>query len=156
MKANLKLLFIIALFFSACDKSVIYDNSKDIKNEIWNINDQKSFKLNIEDSLQVYNFFINIRNSVDYSWANIYMFLKINYPNGESSIDTIECFLADNTGKWLGDGVGKYRDNQIMIRQRGLFPMTGDYEFVLQHAMRDDNISGIKSVGIRISEFNNK
>jgi gliding motility-associated lipoprotein GldH len=83
--------------------------------------------------------------------------MKIKYPNGEISVDTIECFLADKTGKWLGSGIGKYRDNQIMIRQKGLFPMTGNYEFILQHGMRteDGNISGIYSVGIRISEFKN-
>lgn len=157
MKNNLLLISLVGFLFFACNNSVIYDNSKDIEGGEWNVNDPKSFSVNIEDSLQAYNFFINIRNSVDYKNANIFFFMKIKYPSGEISVDTIECFLADNTGKWLGSGIGKYRDNQIMIRQKGLFPMTGNYEFILQHGMRteDGNISGIYSVGIRISEFKN-
>jgi hypothetical protein len=140
MKNNLLLISLVGFLFVACNNSVIYDNSKDIEDGVWNVNDAKSFSVNIDDSLKAYNFF-----------------MKIKYPNGEISVDTIECFLADKTGKWLGSGIGKYRDNQIMIRQKGLFPMTGNYEFILQHGMRteDGNISGIYSVGIRISEFKN-
>ena len=151
-KLSVYILGLISLFVVSCGSDVLYDNSKMIEDK-WNKNNYKTFELNVEDTLNPYNFYINIRNSVDYRYANVYFFMETVFPNNQVSVDTIECILADKKGKWIGKGYGKYRDNQILLRRRGAFPMKGKYKFILKHGMRTDNLEGINAVGIRIEKF---
>ena len=48
------------------------------------------------------------------------------------------------------------KDNQILFRKRGRFPMSGTYNFTFEQAMRDKQLEGIKSVGIRIVKDENQ
>ena len=109
-----------------------------------------SFDVEVSDTISLFNFYINIRNTTDYNFSNIYLFLKTNYPNGMFSVDTIEIFLADLQGNWLGKGFGKYKDQQILFRKRGHFPLSGKYRFSFEQAMRNQELIGINTVGIRI------
>ena len=103
----------IALLFSACDSSRVFEENKVIENQLWNSADKKLFYVNVDDTLSSHNFYINVRNASDYPFSNLLLFLQTRYPQGTYSKDTLECILADQTGKWLGDGSGDIWDNQI-------------------------------------------
>ncbi|RLD40915.1 MAG: gliding motility lipoprotein GldH, partial [Bacteroidetes bacterium] len=92
----------------------------------------------------------NIRNSTDYRYSNLYVFLITKFPNNNLTKDTIECILADREGRWLGKGWGAVKENTILLSERMRFPLKGKYEFMIQHAMRVDTLKGIRDVGIRI------
>lgn len=76
--------------------------------------------------------------------------MQTHFPDGQLAVDTIEIFLADLQGNWLGKGMGKNKDLQVLFRKRGRFPMSGNYHISLEQAMRRKALPGIKSVGIRI------
>jgi gliding motility-associated lipoprotein GldH len=78
--------------------------------------------------------------------------LQTRYPQGTYSKDTLECILADQTGKWLGDGSGDIWDNQILFRKNFKFKRKGKYVFSLEQAMRLENLPQILDVGIRIEK----
>lgn len=151
-KLNVFIISFLSILIASCANDVVYDNSVVIDDK-WNKNDYKTFEVNVNDTLSPFNFYINVRNSVDYRYANVYFFMETVFPNNQVSVDTIECILADKKGKWIGEGYGKYRDNQILLRRRGAFPMKGKYKFILKHGMRTDNLEGINAVGIRIEKF---
>ncbi len=108
------------------------------------------FDVEVTDTVSLFDFYINLRNTVDYKYSNFYLFLNTTLPDGMAARDTIELMLADRSGKWLGKGFGKYRDNQMLVRAGLQFPMAGNYVFEIEHAMRDTLLTGIGSVGIRI------
>jgi len=68
------------------------------------------------------------------------------------SIDTIECLLADDSGKWLGKERGKMVDNRILFRRGIRFKLSGNYSFEFEQAMRDTDLNGIEDFGIRIEK----
>lgn len=68
------------------------------------------------------------------------------------SRDTIECTLADKSGKWLGKGSGRYRDNRILIRDDIRFPRKGEYTLRLNQAMREEVLEGISEAGVRLEK----
>lgn len=144
------ILAFMSFAFISCDNNRYYEHSEAIQNNTWYFNDAKAFELEIDDSLQAFNFYVNVRNTVDYEYANLYFFIQSELPNGEIAQDTVECQLADYQGKWLGEGRGEFRDNSFILRQNMRFQNTGTYRFWLKHGMRRDSLKGITEVGIRL------
>jgi gliding motility-associated lipoprotein GldH len=140
---------LVLLGSSSCGTQSLYDHNEQVNNP-WNANDHATFELNISDTLNPYNIYLNIRNTTDYPFANLYFFIKTNLPNGQYSIDTTEVFLADIKGDWIGKGLGKNKDVQVLFKKNGRFPMSGIYRIEIQQAMRVQQLEGVESVGIRV------
>ncbi len=143
------ILIAITLFLS-CKNNNIYEKNKEISEGVWNIKDAKKFDVNITDTASLYNFYINLRNTTDYSYCNIFLFLNTLYPDGKVVRDTVECFLADSKGKWNGKGIGKIKDNQFLLKPNLKFPRKGTYSFIFEQGMREENLKGIIDIGIKI------
>jgi len=146
------LLLSLSIVFSSCNMNSIYDEQIAIEKCNWYKDEMARFDLVINDTIQLYNFYLNIRNNTDYRYSNLYVFLKTEFPNNNISRDTIECLLANVEGKWLGKGWGKVKENEFLLSSNMRFPLKGKYEFVIQHAMRTDILNGIQNIGIRIAK----
>lgn len=140
---------ILLLTITSCNRPVLFDNTREIK-EPWNSINKQSFVVEITDTITPFNFLIQVRNDVDFNYSNIFLFMKTFFPDGRYAIDTINIWLADPDGKWTGKGFGKFRDTEILFKQNGRFPMKGQYRFEFEQAMRELELNGIKSIGIRI------
>ena len=68
--------------------------------------------------------------------------------------DTIECFLADEFGKWLGTGAGALKEMPVLYRQQVIFPDSGIYQMKIGQGMRDSILVGINDIGIRVEKAN--
>lgn len=130
---------------------MIYDKTKEV-GDGWTATEKVSYIVDIKDSLSPFNFYINVRNSIDYNYSNLFFFIKTTFPDGRFARDTVNVWLADPKGNWLGSGIGKYRDNKILFKQHGRFPMNGRYRFEFEQAMREKQLNGITSIGIRIEK----
>jgi gliding motility-associated lipoprotein GldH len=108
----------------------------------------------MKDTTTLHNFYINLRNGENYAYSNIYVFVELEFPNGKKSIDTVECILADPTGKWIGSGSGSIYDNRFLYQHGKQFPLSGRYKVNIQQGMRTDELNGINDVGFRISRTN--
>lgn len=147
-------IFAILIFasaaFVACDRGAVYDQSVTIPNEKWNIDSLAVFTMPVTDTVSAYNLYINLRNTNDYQFQNLYLFVDVIAPNGASIRDTFECYLADDHGKWLGKGKGKIYDNRFLYRQSVKFSTKGDFRIQLQQAMRVDDLNGLANIGVRM------
>lgn len=107
--------------------------------------------VNITDTINPYNIFINIRNSDNYEFNNLYLFIDIASPLQATERDTFECILADpNTGRWLGRGLGDIWDNKIAFKHDVRFAHKGDYHFTITQGMRIDKLPAIMDAGLSI------
>lgn len=131
---------------------MVYEKNKKINQTVWNNEEIIQFDVEVSDINSRHNFYINIRNSTDYTFSNVYFFIKTVFPDGGIAKDTVECFLADVDGRWLGRGLGKFIDNRILFRKNIVFPQKGVYSFEFEQAMRVENLIGIDEVGIRIEK----
>ncbi len=146
------ILFVFVLF--SCDPNRVFDKNVKIDNGIWNKNNKLFFSVKIDDTVSLYNFYINIRNDGTYPNSNIFIFVKIIFPNGKFLRDTVECFLSDPSGKWLGHGFGDIWDNQILYKKGVMFPVKGEYYFEFEQGMRakDGKLQGVRDIGLRIEK----
>jgi gliding motility-associated lipoprotein GldH len=123
-----------------------------IPDNIWDMNKPLVFDVPFNDTLGKYNIFVTIRNADSYEFNNIYLFIDIKSPVKIVERDTLECTLADPSGKWLGDGLGDIWDNKFLFKHNVRFRKQGTYEFTLTQAMRVDSLPMIMDAGISIEK----
>lgn len=147
------LLALSALLF-ACNSGSIVQDKFTIPDGEWHMNRIFTSKVLVEDTLTPYDFYLNVRNGGDYKYNNLHVFVTTVFPNSKRSIDTIECQLADQSGRWLGKGLGDILDSRIWYKANKRFPMKGEYKFIIQHAMRDTTVDAVLNIGISIEQAN--
>jgi gliding motility-associated lipoprotein GldH len=143
-------LFVILL---SCDSNKVYEEYVEIDNGVWERENIISFDFEAEDTTTAHNTYINIRNTGDYPYSNVYLFVKMEGPSGNLLIDTVNCILADNRGIWLGSGIGDLWDLKIPYFGGFKFAQKGKYRVSFEQAMRvEDGLKGITDVGIRVEK----
>jgi gliding motility-associated lipoprotein GldH len=152
---NPSLLILVLFAFAACNSDRFYERAHNFEGS-WNRYDTATFKVNISDTLQAYDFYFDIRNNNQYRFSNLYIFLHSDFPNGTISHDTLEFILAKKDGEWIGRGMGDIKENNIMVRKAFRFPVSGEYVFELEQGMRVENLTGIEDIGIRIEKADTK
>ena len=152
-KIGLILLIVTAL--SSCgNRNVIFDESVVLPNASWDNEEFARFDVNVEDTLSAYNFYLNIRHLENYRYSNFYMFMHTTFPDGSQTHDTVEIVLAYPDGRWIGDGSGSMRHDNILLNDNLYFPLQGDYRFEIEQAMREPKLEGIVDVGICFEKNN--
>lgn len=137
----------------ACDSSRIFEEYQSINKEGWHKDSLLVFDFPISDTLQSNNLYINIRNDVDYGFSNLWLFIKIEQPNGLAVKDTFEMVLAEPSGRWLGQGIGGIKTRQALYRNNVFFPDSGSYKVSVQQGMREVSLKGISDVGLRVEKM---
>lgn len=150
--ALLKLLGFIALslLYQACGQDVVFHQQNRLPAGGWHFEDCANFEAEIRDSLSLHAMYLYVRNTTDYGYSNLYIFLDIEFPDQRVFRDTIACTLADRRGQWTGSGIGRLRSQRFLFRDNVWFPNAGTYRFRICHGMRYETIEGISDVGIRI------
>jgi gliding motility-associated lipoprotein GldH len=144
-------ILICLLLLIACDKQLIFQDSEAIPSSGWYTDDIVDFSVSINDTTQIHEMYLMVRNTTDYPYRNLFIFLDIEFPDNKTLIrDTIECVLASSDGKWTGKGFGKIRSNEFLFRDDVWFPYQGTYTFRMQHGMREEPLKGMSDIGIRI------
>ncbi len=147
------LTLLAAIFFlSACQFNTVYDKIESVEGGEWDKNKSVHFEVEISDTISSYKFCIVVHNTTDYRYSNLFLFLSTHFPNGNITRDTIECILADASGKWYGKGWGNVKETDILLKPNLIFPLSGKYKFFIQQAMRNDTLTGIKRIGIRLDK----
>ncbi|MCQ2286951.1 MAG: gliding motility lipoprotein GldH [Bacteroidales bacterium] len=154
-KFSFLFLLLVLLGLSSC-KNAFYEKMDSLPDEVWNIDTVLSYEVEITDSLQYYNFYVNIRNTTDFETQNFYIFLTTTFPDGFSARDTLGCVMCDPHGRWTGKGNGRIRENKFLLKPKVRFADKGVYRFDVQQAMRSDNVKGIADFGISIYPYKEK
>ena len=107
MKQGVIVLVVFSLL--SCTNNFLFKADKEIKDG-WHADSTIVFQFNISDTTNVFYSEINIRHTISYPFQNLFVFIHSITPDGQTTTDTLECILADNTGKWNAKGVGDILD----------------------------------------------
>lgn len=138
----------IAVSFASCNFNDIYNENVSIDDGKWIQEKVARFEVDIHDTLTSHNFYINIRTDNSYRYSNLFIFMTTTFPNGNMTRDTIEFVLADDSGKWLGKGWGRVKENKVQLKDNLRFPLSGKYVFLIRQGMREDTLTGITDIGL--------
>jgi gliding motility-associated lipoprotein GldH len=143
---------LLSCMFIACNKNIVYSEYKKLPEEGWKTENKLKFEVDIKDNNALNNIFLNVRHADSYPYSNLFVFLTTTYPNGKTSIDTLECVLANKKGEWQGDGAGDIWDNKIPLKKNLRFPQVGKYTFSFEQGMRVNPLPLIMDFGLTIEK----
>ncbi len=152
VKNVISLVLLAIVLFGGCDRYRHYDQYRTLSHETWHKDSLKTFEFQINDSLIIYDMFINVRNTGRYPYSNLITFIETKMPGNRTIRDTLNCFLADESGEWLGSGFGSIWTSKVPYKIKVRFPRNGEYKVMLQHGMRKEKLQGITDIGIRIEK----
>ena len=114
----------------------------------WPVEHRVAFDVPIDDTINGYVFGMELRHLENYRYSNLFVFLHTKMPNGNVTHDTIECTFAYPDGHWMSKGSGSLRSAKILLNPALRFPLSGDYHFEIEQAMREEVLKGITDIGI--------
>ena len=154
-RATLNISFLLVLsiaFLLSCTDGTIYHQYAAIDKDGWNKYAAAVFKADISDTVGDYNVIIDIRHRTDYPYQNLHLFVYSYSPDSVMMGDTLNCFLADNQGRWVGKGISSTKNLPILYLHNIKFPTPGVYTFEIKQGMRDDMLRGINDIGLSIQK----
>jgi gliding motility-associated lipoprotein GldH len=119
----------------------------------WTYEEGQTFTVNISDTTQAYNLYINIRHTTEYNYNNIWILLTTTLPDGNILTDQIELQLAEPTGEWTGNCLDGICFNSILARSNFRFFLPGEHQFTIAQDMRVSPLQGISDVGVRLEKL---
>ena len=141
--------FVLAtVLLTSCGSDKLYDESVVIPDAKWDMENVPYFDVMVDDTLTDYAFYLNIRHLENYRYSNLFIFLHTEFPNGNITHDTIECTFAYPDGRWMSKGSGTIRSAKILLNPALRFPLSGEYHFEIEQAMRDEVLKGITDIGL--------
>lgn len=142
-----KLLFLatLALALTACRQDIVFSQFVSIPSGEWHVDSVARFYYQIADKEAGYQMLVYVRHTERYPYQNMWLFLD----NGIQR-DTIEFYLADDRGQWLGDKHHGFIEMPVLIEQNYHFSDTGHCAMTIQHGMRDSLLRGVTDIGVEI------
>jgi len=143
------LLFFLVVGFVSCQN----ENKKEVyhsfNNNTWNTDSIVSFELDNIDTTSSHDLYLMVRHTTNFKFQNLFLFT-----NFENQQDTLELFLSEKSGRWLGKGFGEIKELKIRIKENVNFKENQDQIFSVEQAMRYEdlekiiNLTEIVAVGI--------
>lgn len=146
-----------ALLLASCDGTVYYSQYADVNEDGWKSTDSVCFDVTVEDTTHLFDLLVEVRNTVDYPYSNLFLFVNSTFPDGSVARDTMELPLTDPAGKWLGKHSGRYVDTRYRLRGQPVrFPMKGNYHFAITNGNRETPVKDLVHVGFLVEYSNAK
>ena len=145
-------ILIVAIFIS-CNKTT-HEEYYSFSETGWGADSIVTFQYFISDTTKTYDMSLKIRHTIDYEFQNLFIFLETQ------TNDTIEVFLANKRGEWLGNGVSDIREFEYVFATEKQFLKSGIHKLKVEQAMRYghleriENLQHILALGLIISKNN--
>ena len=147
--AILGLLLVVAL--AACEPGRVFENHRSVGPQ-WSWEEPARFEVDIRDTLSRYDLYVNVRHELRYGYANLWVQIRTAFPGGDTVTSRVEVPLAEPDGTWLGECTGRLCFRRDLIGAQRQFPRSGVYVFEILQDMREEDLPGIRDVGIRIEK----
>ena len=143
------LLFFLAVGFVSCQNENKKEAYHSFNNNTWHTDSTVSFELDNIDTTSSHDLYLMVRHTTNFKFQNLFLFT-----NFENQQDTLELFLSEKSGRWLGKGFGEIKELKIRIKENVNFKENQDQIFSVEQAMRYEdlekiiNLTEIVAVGI--------
>lgn len=149
-------LFLASSLVVSCGDNALVDKNIAIEGRTWDYENKPHIEVEVMDTNQRYDVFLNLRHTNQYPYSNIFVLLHQQHPNGLRDTTRVEIRLAEPDGRWLGNGTGSLFSYQQLAKGNYVFPDTGRYVFSFEQNMRENPLPAVSDIGLRIVPRNNR
>ena len=148
-----RLLLVIAgvfILFCSCEEKPFYEDTKQVNGESWSYDVPVSFEVVVEDTTMMYDMHLDIDHAPDFSYQNLYLNVTTSFPKKEDKVERLNINLAENNGKWIGNCNKEKCKLKVYMLDGFKFADAGTYTFSFEQFSREENLSGIYALGLKI------
>jgi len=150
---KISLVLPLVLIIFSCESKHYYQDNKDLS-EGWKKDVPQDFSFHVSDTTDIkVNLAFLLRNQNDYEYSNLYLFTNIKDPKGNSMSDTLQYYIANPDGSWIGKGFSS-KEQVLVIRENLPLKDTGTYKITVKQGMRTDNLKGLKDISLIVDKTN--
>lgn len=142
---------LLCLLYS-CGPTYIYESTHEIPGEAWTYADSLQYDIEIEDTLKIYNLYLDVKHSKSFRYQNLYTRVNTRFPNGAHIKEVLSLELQHKSGIWLGDCNSDYCTLRIPIQEGAYFNASGKHTIFIEQFMREDPVSGVKSIRLSVED----
>jgi gliding motility-associated lipoprotein GldH len=156
---RLVIIFSLVCLLFSCDPDRLFEQNTNLEERYWRVDEPMIFDFKIEDSSQPYTIYYNVRNSLEYPYARLFIQYTLSDSTGAPIDKKLNAqFLFDQkSGKPFGQsGIGDVFDHQFLIIEKQMFKYPGKYQLKIEQYNRQDTLRGILAVGARVEKFSLK
>ena len=146
-KQIIPFLFLAGIMLQSCGKDYAYQKEYEISGMAWDYVDTLNFNFEIEDTLILYNLYLQVEHIQDYAYQNLYTKISTKFPKGELLAEVLSLELADKMGNWEGQCSGGVCKLTIPIQENAYFNENGEYQITIEQFMRKSPLVGIRKIG---------
>ena len=143
---NLVLIALSSVLLSACSTKTVYSSYQSVPITGWNMDSVLTFSVPVTTPQQPVDVLLHIRHTEAYMYQNLWLFI------GEKGLtqDTIELYLANDRGQWLGNG-NSLLDMPVLYKENILLT-DSIYTLTVQQGMRAESLKGVSDIGVEIKQ----
>lgn len=152
-------IILLSVVFESCQKNIVYSEYQAVQKAEWYQNEVLVFDIPVQDTVSLYNLYINLRNTKDYPYSNLFLIARMSFPDKRQVTDTLEYQMTDVKGNFLGQGFSDVKENKLFYKENIKFTKPGHYIFEVKQAMRNRSevepvnpLKGVADVGISIEK----
>ncbi len=143
---------IISLICLSCNNREAYYHFIELKNNSWSKLDTLTFEI---DSTTIsagvpYDIDLEIVNNANYEYQNVWIYTKDNFEGKKTLAYEVEYTIADKDGNWYGSGFGTVYQLTVSYKKKYIFKDKRNYTLSIVHGMRDEPLTGIEKIGVKI------
>lgn len=150
-----RLLFFISVIATSagCSHIDVFEKNAIIPKQKWSYTYQPTFVFNISDTASAYNIFITLRHTDAYKYNNIWLKIGSTAPGDSIRYQNLDLQLGTDAKGWDGEGMDDIFEVRKNITPGPVhFKKAGSYSFTVSQMMREDPLSHILNVGLRVEK----
>lgn len=140
-------LFSLVLLCSACTPRTIYSSRHNLPLAGWDADTVVTFCF-LPDTIAAYDLLLFMRHTNLYPYQNIWLEVNID----STLTDTIEFYLADQRGQWLGSHNGRLYEMPVLYKSNYRFMRNDSCSLSIRHLMRDERLKGVSDIGLTVQQ----
>jgi gliding motility-associated lipoprotein GldH len=154
--SNVLGLGLIWFALAGCGSGAVFEAARDLPSYQWSKDSLMVFAFEVADVNPPYRLAYHLRNTASYGSDRFYVKYVLSGPDGKVLASEMKPTLLFDatTGEPLGRGLGDLFEHEVILLPNYKFPKPGRYSISLQQFMRDDVLSGVASVGVRLTKAN--
>ena len=134
---------VIVILLSSCDNNTLFSEYRSMPLNGWEADSVLVFNVEVDDTINAYDIIIDVRHTTSYPYQNMWLFVNS---------DTIDFYLANQRGEWLGNGSGELREMPVLYKRNIRFNTIGTYSYTINQAMRSKNLQGVRDIGLIVAK----
>ncbi len=147
------LIIAVSAWLSACTQLDVFEKNAVIPKNEWQYSFKPDFDFIIKDTTASYNLYIVLRHTDAYRYNNIWLNVGTQSPADTMRYQKFDLQLGTDATGWEGTGMDNIWELRKLITNGPVkFNKAGTYKFSVAQIMRENPLTDIMNVGIRVEK----